>query len=364
MTRLARTVDAIAAIGGLDAEAMHATQQRLDSLTKPPGSLGRLERLAVTLSGITGDPAHRVRPRSVVVVASDHGVAQRGVSAYPQAVTAEMMRNFLAGDAALNVLARWASADVIVVDAGLASPRLAPFGAGSARLVTSPFRGASRDISAGPAMSRDEAIRAIDCGMDVATEVIRNGARLVAVGEMGIGNTTPASAIAAVLLHRDPADVTGRGTGVAAAQLAHKIDVVRAAIAANRPDADDAVGVLAALGGREIAVLVGVLVGAAASRVPLVLDGFITGAAALVACTLCPSLAARLIAAHRSTEPGHRSVLDALGLEPLLDLELRLGEASGALLALPLIDAACAIRDEMATFRSAGVSAATDRVHA
>jgi nicotinate-nucleotide--dimethylbenzimidazole phosphoribosyltransferase len=364
MTRLARAIDAIATLGGLDAVAMSLAQARLDSLTKPPGSLGRIERIAVTLAGITGDPAPRVRPRCAIVVASDHGVAAQGVSAYPQNVTAEMVRNFLAGGAAVSVLARSAAVDVVVVDAGLASGPIQPLSAGSARLITTAFRGASDDISTGPAMTRDEAVRAIECGMDVAAEAIGAGARLVAVGEMGIGNTTPASAIVAVLLRRDPADVTGRGTGLDTDRLAHKIDVVRAAIAVNQPNPDDAIGVLAALGGRDIAVLVGVTLEAAASRIPLLLDGFITAAAALVACAVCRPLAARLIASHRSAERGHRLVLDALGLEPLLDLELRLGEASGALLALPLIDAACAIRDEMATFESAGVSGAEKGVHA
>jgi nicotinate-nucleotide--dimethylbenzimidazole phosphoribosyltransferase len=361
MIRLSHAAEAI---GPLDAAAMRSAQERLDSLTKPPGSLGRIEGIAVTLAGISGEPAPRVRPRSVIVVASDHGVAAQAVSAYPQAVTTEMVRNFLAGGAAVSVLARSAGVDVVVVDAGLAAVPFQPPMTNAARLVATPFRGASADISSGPAMTRDEAIRAIECGMEVAAEVIAGGARLVALGEMGIANTTPASAIAAVLLRRDPADVTGRGTGLDADGLAQKIDVVRAAIDANQPDPDDAIGVLAALGGRDVAVLVGVMLEAGVSRIPILLDGFITGAAALLACALCPALAARSIASHRSTEPGHRLILDALGLEPLLDLGLRLGEASGALLALPLLDAACAIRDEMATFESARVSGAENRVHA
>ena len=353
---------AIDAIGPLDEAAMSAAQARVDSLTKPPGSLGRLEAVVVQLAGITGEVGPRLVPRAVVVVAADHGVAARGVSAYPSAVTAQMVANFVAGGAAVNVLARHAGAQMLVVDAGVATPLPKLPGAGSAgggRLISRPLRRGTRDIAIGPAMDRDEACAAIVLGIDIGRDLVAAGNRAIVVGEMGIGNTTAASALTAALLGRDPAEVTGRGTGIGDAALAGKIHIVRLALDANAPDPNDPVGVLAAVGGLEIAVLVGLILGAAASRTPLILDGFITAAAALVAAALCPALPPRLIASHRSAEPGHAAILDHLELVPLLELDLRLGEASGGMLALGLLDAACALRDEMATFVSAAVSGPT-----
>jgi nicotinate-nucleotide--dimethylbenzimidazole phosphoribosyltransferase len=348
---------AIEAIGPLDEAAMRAARARLDGLTKPPGSLGRLEDLAVQLAGITGEAAPSLVPRTVVVVAADHGVAARGVSAYPSEVTAQMVANFVAGGAAVNVLSRLAGAGMLIVDAGVATP--IPDVTGNppgGRLIAAPVRRGTADITSGPAMDRDEALAAIELGAEIARDLVASGTRAIAVGEMGIGNTTAASALTAVLLRLDPAAVTGRGTGIDDAALAAKIDVVRRAIDVNRPDADDPIGALAAVGGLEIATLVGLVLEAAANRTPVILDGFITAAAALIAAALCPALPARLIAAHRSTELGHGAILAHLRLEPLLDLGLRLGEASGAVLALGLLDAACALRDGMATFDSAAVS--------
>jgi nicotinate-nucleotide--dimethylbenzimidazole phosphoribosyltransferase len=317
-------------------EAALAARAALDRKTKPQGSLGRLEEVAVRIAGVRGDPNPGPLRAAIVLAAADHGVAARGVSAYPQAVTAQMLRNFHAGGAAVCVLARRAGAELRVFDLGV--------GAGTA------------DISQGPAMPRGQAKRLLLQGERLATELAAEGIGIVALGEMGIGNTTSASALAAALLAVEPDAVVGRGTGLDDAGLARKVDVVRRALAVNRADELDAHGTLAALGGFEIAFLAGVATAAAHRRLVVLLDGFITGAAALVAERLSPGVREAMVAAHLSPEPGHGLVLEALGLEPLLDLGLRLGEGSGAALALPLLQAALAILDEMATFESAGVS--------
>ena len=314
--------------------ASEAARAALDAKTKPHGSLGRLEELAVRVAGIRGDTNPRPLRSAIVLAAADHGVAARGVSAYPQEVTRQMLANFAAGGAAVCVLARRADAELRVFDLGVGSP--------------------TADISAGPAMSRERAAECVARGRRVAEELVAEGFGLVALGEMGIGNTTSAAALAARLLGADPAAVVGRGTGVDDAGLARKVAVVRRALAANEDD--DALGTLARLGGFEIAFLAGVAIGASARAVVVLLDGFITGVAALVAERLSAGARSAMVAAHLSPEPGHRLVLDALELEPLLDLGLRLGEGSGAALALPLIQASLAILDEMATFESAGVS--------
>jgi nicotinate-nucleotide--dimethylbenzimidazole phosphoribosyltransferase len=348
----------IAAVRPLDEGAMATARAHLDGLTKPRGSLGRLEELAIKLAGITGEPAPALEPRRIVIVAADHGIAHRGVSAYPPEVTGQMMDNFLAGGAAINALARWAGASVVVVDAGVATPfaRSATDGPTNARLVSSPIRAGTGDISVGPAMTRQQAIRSVELGLRVAADLAREGTGVMGVGEMGIGNTTSASAITAALTGRAVRTVTGRGTGVDDRQLAAKVDLIDRAITANRPDTADPIGVLAGVGGLEIGTLVGIILGSAAAGIPVVLDGFITGSAALIAAALCPAVRPRLIAAHRSPEPGHEVILHSLGLSPILDLDLRLGEGTGAALAIGLLDAACNVRDGMATFDSAGVS--------
>ena len=333
-----------------DEQARAAARRALDAKTKPRGSLGRLEELAVCVAAVCGTPRPPKLEAAIVVVAADHGVAQRGVSAYPQEVTAQMVRNFVAGGAAVSVLAREVHARLLVVDAGVVEPCRHPevrslrFGAGT------------DDIAAGPAMARHVAAAAIDAGADLAAELVAAGAGIVAVGEMGIGNSTAASAICAALLPASPALVCGRGTGLDDAGLERKVATVEQALAVNAVDAADGLGVLAALGGFELAVLTGVILGCAAARVPVLLDGFITGAAALVAARLAPGAAGAMIASHLSPEPGHRLTLEALRLEPLLDLGLRLGEGSGAALALPLVRGAVALLDEMATFAAAGVA--------
>ncbi|MEP6638466.1 MAG: nicotinate-nucleotide--dimethylbenzimidazole phosphoribosyltransferase [Chloroflexota bacterium] len=346
------------AIGPLDSAAMAATAAGLDRLTKPPGSLGRLETLTIELAGITGRPDAPVDHRTIVVAAADHGVVRQGISAYPSDVTAQMVANFVAGGAAINVLAVWAGINLLVVDAGVATeiPEAPGDPARGGRLVRARIRDGTADMSDGPAMTRDEALRAVITGIDLASRLWTDGLDLIGVGEMGIGNTTAASAITAVITGQPVADVTGRGTGIDDETHRRKIATIERAIAVNRPDPRDPVGVLAAVGGLEIAVLVGAIVGAAAVSVPVVLDGFITGSAALIAGALQPAIVPRLIAAHRSAEPGHAAILEWLGRPALLDLDLRLGEGTGAALAMGLITAAVRIRDEMATFESAAVS--------
>ena len=356
MTELER---AIAAVPEVDEAAAAEARAALDAKAKPRGSLGRLEHLACRVAAVrgTGRPG-RLAP-VVVVCAADHGIADEGVSAYPQEVTGQMLRAFAAGDAAVCVLARQAAARLVVADLGVREPVDHP------AVLDRRIRPGTANAARGPAMTRADAERAIAAGLglaassdphDVAGPGDPRGGEIVALGEMGIANTTAASALAACLLELDPAAVCGRGTGVDDAGLERKVAAVRRALAVNDPDPADPLGVLAAVGGLEIAALAGVVLGCAARRTPVLVDGFITAAAALVATRLQPRAAGALIAAHRSPEPGHAAVLDALGLEPLLDLDLRLGEGSGAALALPLVASALAILDEMATFDAAGVS--------
>jgi len=342
------------AIGPLDASAMAAARAHLDRLTKPPGSLGRLETLVEQLAGISGSAAPRIERPAVVVFAADHGVTAQGVSAYPSDVTAQMVANFVGGGAAINVLARAAGATLVVVDVGVAGPRLQP--PGHTRLVSARVRSGTRDMTEQPAMNREEALAAIDIGQAVVRDLITEGCDAIALGEMGIGNTTAASALVAARTGIPPAEVTGRGTGLDDEAVHHKVAVIQTALQRHQPRHGDPLGALAAVGGLEIAALVGAMLAAAEARVPVVLDGFITGAAALVAVGFAPNLGPWLIASHRSAEPGHRVVLERLTLEPLLDLDLRLGEGSGAALALPLIRAATELVAGMATFDSAGVS--------
>jgi len=352
-----------AGIPPLDDLARLETQRRLDAKTKPLGSLGRLESLACRLAETRGSVPDHVLEPAIAVVAADHGVARAGVSAYPPEVTAQMLANFAGGGAAVSVLAREAGARLVIADAGVADPPHIDV----VRDLTVGVRGTD-DLRFGPAMSRDTALAAIGRGVALADELADDGVEILALGEMGIGNTTAASAIAAALLPADAARVCGPGTGLDAAGIERKIEVVREALAVNDLDAgaNDPLDVLARVGGLEIAVLVGAMLGAVRRRLPVLLDGFITSAAALVLARLEPGAAGWMIAATRSPEPGHGAILDALGLDPLLDLGLRLGEGSGAALALPLIRAAVTLLTDMATFASAGVSerAADERIDA
>jgi nicotinate-nucleotide--dimethylbenzimidazole phosphoribosyltransferase len=332
------------------ADARSAAQRAFDAKTKPRGSLGALEQLAVRVAALQGVAIPAVPEAAIVVAAADHGVAAEGVSAYPQEVTAQMVANFAAGGAAINVLARAAGARLLVVDAGVATPSTQP-GVRPLR-----FGPATANIARGPAMPRAVAEDALAAGRALAAELAGGGIGLVGVGEMGIANTTSASALSACLLPAEPALVCGRGTGIDDEGLARKVETVTRALAVNDVEPGDALGALAALGGFELALLAGVVLGCFAARVPVVLDGFITGAAALAAARLEPASVAAMIASHRSPEPGHALVLEALGLEPLLDLGLRLGEGSGAALALPLVRSALALLNEMASFEDAGVT--------
>jgi nicotinate-nucleotide--dimethylbenzimidazole phosphoribosyltransferase len=340
---------------------MAIVARRLDRLTKPPGSLGRLETLALELAGIRGEPVTSIDRPAIVVFAGDHGIARRGVSPYPPEVTRQMVANFAAGGAAINVLSRAAGATLVVVDVGVggeptSAPELAPGRPDVPRVVTARIAPGTRDFSVEPAMTAVETLAAIDVGRRIAAELAADGCDLLGVGDMGIGNTTASSAIVAALLDRPARDVTGPGTGLDDDGVRRKAAVIDAALALHQPDPSHPLDVLAAVGGLEIAAIAGAILEAATRRVPVVLDGFITSAAALVAARLAPDLPARLIASHRSVEPGHRIVLDALGLEPILDLGLRLGEGSGAALAMPVVGAAARILGEMATFEDAGVA--------
>ncbi len=328
-----------------------------DRLTKPRGALGRLEGLGSQLAGIAGlCPPPRPVPAAVAVFAGDHGVLAEGVTPWPQEVTAQMVANFLAGGAAINVLARQVGASVVVVDVGVATP-LPPGCEGSTGLLVRKVAAGTANLAVAPAMTDGECRAALDVGAAVATELVASGARALVTGEMGIGNTTPAAAVIAALTGRTPAQVTGRGTGVDDAGLAHKVAVVERALALHAGAlAGGPLATLAAVGGLELAALAGFVVGGAAAGVPVVVDGVIADAALLVAERLVPGVTARCVAGHRSTEPGAAAVLEVLGLDPVLDLGLRLGEGTGACLALPVLEAAARLLAEMATFDAAGVT--------
>jgi nicotinate-nucleotide--dimethylbenzimidazole phosphoribosyltransferase len=350
------------------------TQRLLDAKTKPRGSLGRLEELACQIASIRGSVTPRTTHKAIVVMAADHGVAAEGVSAFPQVVTAQMLLNFVRGGAAINVLARQAGARLVVVDMGTCAPlelnvsgaqsELRSSGAQSelrssgaqSELREHRIAPGTRNFTREPAMTRQQALAAIEIGIALSEELARSGVTLIGLGDMGIANTTASSALAALFTGAPPDAVIGRGTGVDAAGMQRKLDAVQRGLALHNPNPIDGVGGLAAVGGFEIAGLCGVVLGAAAHRVPVVLDGFICSTAALAAVRIAPAAARYLIASHRSAEAGHRFVLQALDARPLFDLDLRLGEGTGAALAMGLVDSALAILHEMATFESAGVS--------
>ena len=336
----------------LDEIAMQSAQVRQDMLTKPPGSLGRLEELSIQLAGITTNPFPSMELKTVIVMAADHGVTREGVSAYPSEVTPQMVLNFLHGGAAINVLARQANARVVVVDMGVALE----IEDASGELVRRKISLGTANLAQGPAMTREQAIESIQSGIEICETEIARGVDILATGDMGIGNTTPSAAIACSLMGQAPENVVGRGTGVDDAGLKRKIDVIIRALDVNRPNANDALDVLAKVGGFEIGALAGVILAAAANRKPVVIDGFISTAAAMIAVSLAPAARSYIIAAHVSQERGHKLMLEWLGLKPLLDLNLRLGEGTGAALAFHLIEASTRILREMATFREAGVS--------
>jgi nicotinate-nucleotide--dimethylbenzimidazole phosphoribosyltransferase len=341
----------IAMIKPLDKGAMAEARSRQDRLTKPQGSLGRLEELSIKLAGIQGKAIPQIRHKALITMAGDHGVVAEGVGNWPQEVTAQMVYNFLAGGAGINVLARQAGARVAVVDIGVAGELEA-----HPQLIARKVAPGTQNMCLGPAMTPEQAVKSIESGIEVLGAELTKGLDIVGTGDMGIGNTTASSAICAVMTERPAAEVTGRGTGISDEQLTHKIEVVKKALAINQPNPQKPLEVLAKVGGFEIGGLVGVMLAAAAYRVPVVLDGFISGAAALIAVALAPRLKGFLIAAHVSAEAGHKLLLRHLKLKPLLDLDMRLGEGTGAVLGIFLAEAAARILAEMATFGEAGVS--------
>ena len=339
----------------LDESAMTAARARQDQLTKPLGSLGRLEELSIQLAGIFGEATPSINRKAVILAAGDHGVVAEGVSAYPQDVTPAMVMNFLGGGAAINVLANHAGAEIVVLDAGVAAD-LPPHP--SLRSVK--IGRGTDNIAVGPAMTREQAVQCLEIGIQTCQEQIASGVDLLACGDMGIGNTTPSSAITSVVTGVSTDVTTGRGTGLDAAGLAHKAAVVKRALDVNKPDPKDGLDILMKVGGFEIGVLAGVFLGAASGHRPVVIDGFISGAAALIAHAIAPQAGQRFIASHQSVEPGHRLGLSHMGLEPLLDLGMRLGEGSGAALSMHIVEAAAKCLSDMATFAEAGVSEKID----
>ena len=335
----------------LDQAAMQAARSRQQSLTKPPGSLGRLEELSIQIAGITGDPRPRIIHKVVLVMAGDHGVVAEGVSAYPQEVTPQMVANFLSGGAAINVLARHVGARVMVVDMGVAADLEA-----HPSLAIRKVAYGTENIARRPAMSHNQALQALESGAQVCLDQLTGGLDILATGDMGIGNTTPSAAIAAAITGHEVEEIVGRGTGVDDEGLRRKTQVIRRALQVNQADPTDGLDVLAKVGGFEIGGLAGAILAAAANNRPVVIDGFISTAAAMIAVLIAPQTREYLIAAHTSLERGHHLMMKWLGLSPLLDLQMRLGEGTGAALAMSLAEAACKTLDEMATFGEAGVS--------
>ncbi|MFH0947525.1 MAG: nicotinate-nucleotide--dimethylbenzimidazole phosphoribosyltransferase [Elusimicrobiota bacterium] len=362
---ISRKIDEIVEkIRPLDQKLLEQTQKRLDNLTKPLGSLGRLEELAKQVVAITGKENPKLDKKVIFTLAGDHGVVEEGVSCFPKEVTPEMVHNFLLGGAGINVLARHIGAKVIVVDMGVADE----FRIKNSELRIKKIGYGTKNFTKGPAMTKEEAVKSIEAGIELVEEELSNGVDIIGTGDMGIGNTTPSSAITSVICsHRasptanllgeiDVEKITGRGTGIDDKMLENKITTIKKAIALNKPNKNDAIDVLSKVGGFEIGGLAGVILAGASHKIPVVIDGFISGAAALLACLIQPETKNYLIASHCSVEQGHKIILNHLGLKPILDLNLRLGEGTGAALGMNIVDASCKILTEMATFESAGVS--------
>jgi len=370
---MGRIEETIKEIGPIDEKLIEEAQERLDRLTKPKGSLGRLEELAKKVVGITGKKNPSLRNKVIFTMAGDHGVVKEGVSAFPQEVTPQMVYNFIKGGAGINVLARHIGARVIVVDMGVAADLEKSEG-----LIVKKIGYGTKNMAKGPAMTREEAIKSIEAGIEVFEEEykkgiypvrnkspeataapsvrISNGVDILGLGDMGIGNTTPSSAVTAVITGRPVKEVTGRGTGVNDGIFENKIEVITKAIKLNKPNPKDPIDVLAKVGGFEIGGLAGSFLAAAAHRIPVVTDGFIVTTGALIAFELEPKVKDYIFASHSSVEVGHRAILEKMGLRPLLNLDMRLGEGTGAALGISLIEAGVKILTEMATFESAEVS--------
>jgi len=341
----------INSIKPLDKESMAEARARQDKLTKPAGSLGRLEELSVQIAGIERKARPVIENKAMITMAGDHGVVDEKVGNWPREVTAQMVENFLRGGAGINVLARQAGARIVFVDMGVASD-LKP----RPQLIVRKIGYGTKNMCLGPAMTKEQAIKAIEAGIEIVNGESDKGLDIVGTGDMGIGNTTASSAIFAAMTGKPVEEVTGRGTGLNDEQLVHKIDAIKRALAVNKPDPAKPLDVLAKVGGFEIGGLAGVMLGAAAKHIPIVIDGFISGAAALIAMAMAPQLKDYIIAAHVSAEAGHAAMLKHMGLKPLLSLDMRLGEGTGAALGIFIVEAAVRTLNEMATFAEAGVS--------
>lgn len=341
----------VSKIGAIDRALMKNAQTRLDNLTKPQGSLGKLEELARLIVGITGKENPALDHKVIFTFAADHGVTDEGISAYPKAVTAQMVYNFLRGGAGINVLARHVGARVAVADLGVAEDLKAVEG-----LHIKKVRYGTSNMARGPAMTREEAVKSIESGIEIFETEFSRGVDIAGTGDMGIGNTTASAAITAVFTESDAEDITGRGTGIDGRSLSRKVRVIKDALALNSPDGSDPIGVLAKVGGLEIGGLAGVILAAASHKVPVVIDGFISGAAALIAFHISPAVKDYMVASHLSVEKGHAVILEHIGLKPVLDLDLRLGEGTGAALGIGMADAAVKILNQMASFKDAEVS--------
>jgi len=335
----------------LDKTAMAESRARQDKLTKPAGSLGRLEELSIQIAGIQGKARPVIENKAMITMAGDHGIVDEKIGNWPREVTAQMVENFLRGGAGINVLARQAGARIVFVDMGVASD-LKP----GPQLIVRKIGYGTKNICLGPAMTREQAVKAVEAGIEIVSGEADKGLDIVGTGDMGIGNTTASSAIFAAMTGKPVEEVTGRGTGLSDEQLAHKIAVIKRALAVNKPDPSQPLDVLAKVGGFEIGGLAGVMLGAAARQIPVLIDGFISGAAALIAVALAPQLKDYIIAAHCSAEAGHAAMLKHMGLKPLLNLDMRLGEGTGAALGIFIAEAAVRTLNEMATFAEAGVS--------
>jgi nicotinate-nucleotide--dimethylbenzimidazole phosphoribosyltransferase len=349
MDKLKATLEKIKPI---DTSSLDATQLRLDNLTKPKESLGRLEEFAKRIVAITGRRNPSLAKKVIITMAGDHGVTEEGVSAYPSAVTAQMVYNFLRGGAGVNVLSRHVGAEVVVVDMGVGEELEA-----HPDLIIKKIAKGTQNFAKGPAMTREQAIKSIETGIEIVEKIIKEkGVDIIGTGEMGIGNTTPSSAIAAVFTGKPIQDVTGRGTGIDDATYIRKVNVIQKAIEVNKPNPKDPIDVLAKVGGFEIGGLAGVTLAGVANKIPVVIDGFISTAAGLIAVEMKPEVKDYIFSAHASVEIGQRWILERMGLTPILNLNMRLGEGTGAVLAMSLIDAGVKILNEMASFDEAGVS--------
>ena len=340
-----------AEIKNIDRSLADQAQKKLDNLTKPQGSLGRLEEMAKRIVEISGSISPTLKHKAIFTMAGDHGVVEEGVSAYPKEVTLQMVHNFLSGGAGINVLAKHVGARVVVVDVGVACDMPPKQG-----LVIKKVGYGTKNMAKGPAMTMEEAVRSVEAGIESVMSERERGLDIAGTGDMGIGNTTPSSAITAIITGKPVKEVTGRGTGINDLSFLHKIEVIEKSIAVNKPDPKNGLDVLSKVGGFEIGALAGVILACAAKKIPVVIDGFISGAAALIAYKIEPKVKDYMIAAHCSVEQGHSAALEFLGLKPILDLGMRLGEGTGAALAINIVDAGVKILNEMATFESAGVS--------